>query len=635
MRRIVVIGLFVAFAVVVTTTVTGSHRAVAVGNPPYSQPVTIGPDDFPDPFVLHVGSTWYAYGTDGDLGDVQVIKSPDLVSWTNVGTAIQKTDEPSWAQHDDVWAPSVLHLGSTYVLYSAYVNASTGKRCIGAATSSSPEGPFKGVTTPVLCNIFTDAEGGVIDPDVFVAFGANYLLWKSEGVPGQAAPTLFSEQLSADGLSLVGNANQLLVSHYPWEGTLVENPTMVSDNGRLYLFYSGNEWQSPNYAVGWAVCASVAGPCVAPPNKPLLSSESSNLLGPGGGTVFADENGQWWLGFAAWIDGNTTQATGHRKLFFRRLRFVSGRPVLAASDGSYPPQPLAVRLAGTDRYDTATRFSAFTQQAFRPLTYVATGVDYPDALAAGPAAGNEASPVLLVTRDGIPTEVKAELCRVHPGHIVVMGGTSAISDPVYDDAATCAVNGSIHREPGTNRYDTAARVSANTFRNGAPVAYVATGESFADALAAGAAGAYNHGPLLLVQRDSIPAETARELGRLKPGRIVVIGGASAVSDATLNGLRAYSGNVSRVAGNNRYETSAVLARQEFGSLIGGLVVATGDQFPDAVAAGAAGYPVLLVPSTGAAPAAVKAALDALAPLGVVVMGGPNAVSDATLASLGL
>jgi len=105
-RRIVVIGLFVAFAVVVTTTVTGSHRAVAVGNPPYSQPVTIGPDDFPDPFVLHVGSTWYAYGTDGDLGDVQVIKSPDLVSWTNVGTAIQKTDEPSWAQHDDVWAPT-------------------------------------------------------------------------------------------------------------------------------------------------------------------------------------------------------------------------------------------------------------------------------------------------------------------------------------------------------------------------------------------------------------------------------------------------------------------------------------------------------------------------------------------------
>ena len=65
--------------------------------------------------------------------------------------------------------------------------------------------------------------------------------------------------------------------------------------------------------------------------------------------------------------------------------------------------------------------------------------------------------------------VKAELCRVRPGHIVVMGGINAISDAVYDDVAQCALNGSIHREPGTNRYDTAARVSANTFKNGAPV----------------------------------------------------------------------------------------------------------------------------------------------------------------------
>jgi putative cell wall-binding protein len=625
MRRIV--GVALAATLLLLTTTAG-----AVGSPPYSQPVTIGPDDFPDPFVLHVGSTWYAYGTDGDLGDVQVIKSPDLVTWTNVGTAIQKADEPSWAQHNDVWAPTVLHAGATYVLYNAYVNTSTGKRCIGAATSTNPESGFKGVNTPVLCN---DGEGGVIDPDVFVGPDGTYLLWKSEGVPGQSPPKLWSQQLSGDGLALMGDAHVLLASQYPWEGTLVENPTMVSDNGRLYLFYSGNEWQSASYGVGWAVCSSVAGPCAAPPNKPLLLSEGTNVVGPGGGTVFQDENGQWWLGFAAWTDANTTRATGHRKLFFRKVKFVDGRPVLAGADNSYPAPPLAVRIAGTDRYDTGARFSSFTEQANRPLAYVATGADYPDALAAGPASGNEGSPVLLVTRDGIPSAVKSELCRIRPGHVVVMGGTKAISDAVYDDAASCAVNGSAHREPGANRYDTAARVSANTFRNGAPVAYIATGENFADALAGGAAGARNHGPLLLVQHDAIPTETADELARLKPARIVVIGGTGSVSDATLNGLRTYSGNVSRVAGNDRYETSAKLAQQEFGSLIGGLVVATGTAFPDAVAAGAAGYPILLVPSQGAAPASSKAALAALHPLGVIVMGGTNAVSDATLASLGL
>jgi putative cell wall-binding protein len=183
--------------------------------------------------------------------------------------------------------------------------------------------------------------------------------------------------------------------------------------------------------------------------------------------------------------------------------------------------------------------------------------------------------------------------------------------------------------------DSAVRVSANTYKTPPGVAYVATGDCFADALAGGAAGARNKGPLLLVTRDRVPAETAKELGRLKPGRIVVLGGQGAVSDATFAALRAYSGNVTRIAGATRYATAAMVARSEFGSLIGGLVIATGQSFPDAVAAGAAGYPVLLVPSSGPAPAEVKAALDALEPLGVLVLGGQGAVADSTLASLGL
>ena len=75
-------------------------------------------------------------------------------------------------------------------------------------TSASPEGPFKGVSTPVLCNIFTDAEGGVIDPDVFGAFGGNYLLWKSEGMPGQAALTFdLAHDVNWDAVHLEGNSN--------------------------------------------------------------------------------------------------------------------------------------------------------------------------------------------------------------------------------------------------------------------------------------------------------------------------------------------------------------------------------------------------------------------------------------------
>jgi putative cell wall-binding protein len=631
------IAAFTTFALLgAAVTFVAPISAGAVGNPPYSSPVNIPADDFPDPFVLRVGTdNWYAYGTDGDLGNVQVMSSPDLVTWTNAapggsvnGGAL--TTAGTWAQNDDVWAPSVLDTGSGYVLYATFVAKATGKRCVGAATSTKPQGPFTAQASPLVCN---DAEGGVIDPDVFVTAGGAYLLWKTEGVPGSAAPALFSQPLTASGTGLSGSPARLLVSRFPWEGTLIENPTMVADNGRYYLFYSGNEWESGSYGVGWGVCAGPQGPCVNPPDKPLLISESATLQGPGGGTVFQDENGNWWIGFAAWINNKTTEATGSRKLFFRRLQFQSGRPVIQAPDGSFPAQPFAQRVAGADRYDTAARFSAKTVQASRPITYVATGSAFPDALSSGPASGLEGSPVILVQRDGVPAPARAELARVHPGHIVIMGGTGAISDAVLNDVKQYSVGGnSIHREAGVNRYHTASLVSRNTYKNGAPVAYIATGENFADALAGGAAGARNGGPLLLVERDGIPPDTATELGRLKPGRIVVLGGQGAVSSGVETQLRQY-GPVTRIAGTNRYDTAAKVARSEFGTLIGGVVVATGEAFPDAVAAGAAGFPVLLVPSTGEAPAEVKAALAALNPLGMLVLGGPGAVSDHTLASL--
>src|SRR6266581_1090562 len=56
---------------------------------------------------------------------------------------------------------------------------------------------------------------------------------------------------------------------------------------------------------------------------------------------------------------------------------------------------VVARIRGLDRYDTSARFSGRTVQAFRPITYVATGADFPDALVSGPASGFEGSPVLL------------------------------------------------------------------------------------------------------------------------------------------------------------------------------------------------------------------------------------------------
>lgn len=629
--RLVSLALAVAAAltsIVVTTIVT----AAAVGNPPFATPVWNR--SFPDPFVLHVGNRWYAYATDGDLGEVQLITSPDLVTWAAAGDALGNA--PSWAQPNDVWAPAVSSTPAGYSLFASFVDTATGKRCIGKATSPAPGGPFDGVDAFKLCD---SARGGVIDPATYTSGATTYLLWKTEGVPGNDAepPSIFSQPLSATQ-TLTGSPARIFKSRLPWEGTLAENPSMVTDGGRLYLFYSGNEWESAYYGVGWALCSGPQGTCIAPPNRPLLTS-TQDARGPGGGTAFKDENGAWWLGFAAWLPGGgVTEDDGQRGLFFRRLQFAGGRPTLATSSGSFTEPAFTQRVAGANRYDTAVAFSASTVQADRPITYVATGATYVDALIASPASGFEHSPVLLVERDRIADAVRTELGRLRPGHIVVMGGTDAISDATYAQLSAYS-NGSIHREAGVNQYHRSALVSRNTFDDpNVPVAYIATGQQFPDGLAGGGSAAANRGPLLLVEQNGIPVDVRTELERLNPARIVVLGGPAAVSHEVLAQLSQYSARVDRVAGISRYETAAALATSQFARVNGSVaavVIATGQNYPDAVAAGAAGLPILLVPTTGNAPQAVKEALVALNPLGVVVMGGTGAVSDATLRSLGL
>jgi spore germination protein YaaH len=94
------------------------------------------------------------------------------------------------------------------------------------------------------------------------------------------------------------------------------------------------------------------------------------------------------------------------------------------------------------------------------------------------------------------------------------------------------------RIAGADRYATAAAVSAATFKTGAPVAYVATGSDFPDALAGSVAAARAGGPILLVGRDTLPAATATELARLEPGRIVVLGAPAVVSDGVLAAAKA-------------------------------------------------------------------------------------------------
>ncbi len=310
--------------------------------------------------------------------------------------------------------------------------------------------------------------------------------------------------------------------------------------------------------------------------------------------------------------------------------------VSAAGLFAHAPAPAHAAMAvdrhgGADRYATAVAVSAAHFAPGVPVVHVATGSDFPDALAGGPAAARAGGPILLVKHGSIPPVVAAELARLRPASIVVLGGAGVVSDAVVRALDAHDTGGGVRRIGGTDRYGTAAAVSAASFAPGTPVAYVATGGAFPDALVGGVAAARAGAPVLLTKQDKLPAATEAELRRLAPARIVILGGAGVVGEAVAARLRtlAPAGGVSRLGGADRYATGVAISRASFAAG-SPLYLATGTAFPDALvavpAAARAGGALLLVPGS-TTPPVVRDEAKRLAPPRVVILGGRSIISD--------
>ena len=291
-------------------------QAQGTGGPVY-------PFDFPDPDVISVDGVYYGYATNSAAGNIQMIQSTDLVHWTVDGDALSHI--ASWARSDYTWAPGVFELNGTFMLYYAVVNGDTGKECISVAAATDPRGPFVDNSSgPLVCQLDL---GGSIDPSPFLdASGTPYLVWKSQGANGQQS-TIWSQQLTADGTGLVGSSAQVLLRpSQSWEGGVVEGPYMVLLAGRYYLFYSANNWDSASYAVGVATCQSPTGPCSKPLDHALLDSQEG-AAGPGGPSLFADQHGDTWIAFHAYLTSNVGYPNS-RLLFLRQVKIANNMPVI-------------------------------------------------------------------------------------------------------------------------------------------------------------------------------------------------------------------------------------------------------------------------------------------------------------------
>ena len=139
--------------------------------------------------------------------------------------------------------------------------------------------------------------------------------------------------------------------------------------------------------------------------------------------------------------------------------------------------------------------------------------------------------------NGIPAQVRAELDRLGPKKIEVIGSPTVIPDTLLDDLAGYAAQGA-SRTYGPSRHATSVAVSQLAFPTTDTV-FIAVGTKFPDALAGGAGTGVITGPILLVEENAIPGEVAAELNRLGPGRIVVLGGPAAVSSLVASQLTAF------------------------------------------------------------------------------------------------
>lgn len=302
--------------------------------------------------------------------------------------------------------------------------------------------------------------------------------------------------------------------------------------------------------------------------------------------------------------------------------------------GSRPSPGTVGRLAGGDRVTTAAAVSA-TFAAGVDVVFVATGNDFPDALAAGPAAGLTGAPILLTGRDSVPRATLAELERLDPDRVVVLGGERAISLSAAERIAEAA--GVTHdRLAGDDRFLTAAALVRSFFPDPVSTVFLANGGAFPDALAGGAAAVAEGAPLLLATRDQVPEPTQAELRRIDPERIVLLGGEAAISRELARALESTGATVERRQGPERYATAADISGESFPDAAN-VLIASGERFPDALAgaplAGALQAPVLLVePDT--IPSSIAQELSRLSPEAIVVLGGPAAVSTDVEAELG-
>lgn len=295
--------------------------------------------------------------------------------------------------------------------------------------------------------------------------------------------------------------------------------------------------------------------------------------------------------------------------------------------------PIAFRLAGQNRNETAIAIANEGWNYGSKTVVLTRDDDFPDALTGTPLAYSLNAPILLTNSKTLPPETQSEIADLHAQNVIILGGTGAVSSAIEDQLKQ---NYYVTRLSGTDRFETSKAIAEYMLQNGSVQsgkAVIASGLDFPDALAVSSLAAHQKIPILLTNPSVLPSSTQQALADLKVTQTIIVGGTGAVSPMIEKQLQ----SPVRYGGTDRYETAAFIA-QGMGADLNILYLATGLNFPDALAgsvlAARTESPIIMVDGNLTTPVRKYLFGNARGTHEVFMLGGKAVVPDAILDQVG-
>lgn len=301
-----------------------------------------------DPYILLEGDTYYAYGT-YDADGIRCYTSTDLKYWRYRGLALNKanTTETRW-----FWAPEVYHVGDKYIMYYS------ANEHLYAATAYSPMGPFRQVGSYQMGSLLGDEK--CIDSSVFFDTDGKAYLFFVRFTDGNC---IWQVQLSDDYITPVeGTLRRCISATDAWElklGKVTEGPNVYKQGPRYFLTYSGNDYRSQDYAVGYALTTNIARGNWTKSNYNPFLRRWNGLYGTGHHSLFTDKDGQLRIVFHA---HDSQENVNPRRMYIGTVK-CGGNILRMASDD------MVVPVVGTAPSPVQ---SVTESQGQAPLSYYST-----------------------------------------------------------------------------------------------------------------------------------------------------------------------------------------------------------------------------------------------------------------------